>query len=504
MSRGGSRNAVATFLVATALVTLTAAAACWSFANGFILYYGDAQAHLNISRGLIDSRTPGYDQLGTVWLPVLHVLCLPFVGNDWLWSTGLAGAIPVGLCFVLGGVCFFLAAHELYATHWAAAISLACLVLNPNLLYLAVIPMTEAVFLSALFAALLAILKFRSTHRRRWLVLAILASWTLSLTRYDGWFLIPFLVAWLACLAPGKKIRTFFVLGILASLAPAYWIFHSWWETGHALDFYSGPYSAKAIQASKSYPGYHDWFTALHYYSKTSQLCAGSALLCLGLVGFFCAYRRRALSPLLFLALTPFFYVWSMHSSGGTPIHIPPLWPYSYYNSRYGIAAVPLCALAAGAIVISLPDRHRQFALLLPLLAVSPWLAHPSRQSWICWKESEVNSVDRRAWTAAGVHFLQTHYRPGQTILTSVGDVTGIYCRARIHLSQTINIGNGPTWFLATLRPDLFHPAPWVVLQQGDALEASLKGARAPYAPVASFPTSQYSPTLRILKRKSP
>ena len=37
------------------------------------------ESHLNISRALIDSRTPGYDQLGTVWLPVLHLLCLPFV-----------------------------------------------------------------------------------------------------------------------------------------------------------------------------------------------------------------------------------------------------------------------------------------------------------------------------------------------------------------------------------------------------------------------------------------
>ncbi len=75
----------------------------WLFSHGYLLYYGDAQAHLNISRSIIDSRTPGYRQLGNVWLPILHVICLPFVGNNWLWTTGLAGTIPVALCFVISG-----------------------------------------------------------------------------------------------------------------------------------------------------------------------------------------------------------------------------------------------------------------------------------------------------------------------------------------------------------------------------------------------------------------
>ena len=80
----------------------------WLYLQGYILYYGDAQAHLNISRSIIDSRTPGYEQIGTVWLPALHLICLPFVRNDWLWSTGLAGTIPVAICFVIAGTCFYL------------------------------------------------------------------------------------------------------------------------------------------------------------------------------------------------------------------------------------------------------------------------------------------------------------------------------------------------------------------------------------------------------------
>src|SRR4051812_19767499 len=65
----------------SSLLVLGALAAWCSFANGWILYYGDAEAHLNIARRVIDSRTPGYEQIGTVWLPLPHVLMLPFVGN---------------------------------------------------------------------------------------------------------------------------------------------------------------------------------------------------------------------------------------------------------------------------------------------------------------------------------------------------------------------------------------------------------------------------------------
>src|SRR5690242_5209130 len=56
-------------LVAASLCTLAALAVAWCFHHGYILYYGDAQSHLNLSRSILDSRTPGYDQLGTVWLP---------------------------------------------------------------------------------------------------------------------------------------------------------------------------------------------------------------------------------------------------------------------------------------------------------------------------------------------------------------------------------------------------------------------------------------------------
>lgn len=490
-----------TAVVVVLLSAVISLATLWCFHYGYILYYGDAQAHLNISRSVIDSRTPGYDQIGTVWLPLLHVICLPFVMNNSLWSSGLAGTIPVAVCFVVAGLCFHLAARDIYQNSVAASVVVACFALNPNVLYLASIPMTEVVFLAGLATLLFAMFRFRNTQKTRFVCLGILSVCTMSLTRYDGWFFIPFASLGFARFARKRRWLTLFLFGTMASCAPLYWIAHNWWETGHPLDFYSGPYSPMAIQGSKPYPGYHDWKLAVLYYSAAAELCAGWPLLLLGCAGLACAVAKKLFTPLFFLLLTPVFYIWSIHSSGATPIHVPQLWPFTYYNTRYGIAVVPLAAFAAGAIVLALPAAFRRFAFFLPLLSLAVWSARPSPENWICWKESQVNSVARRAWTTASSDFLRAKYRPGDGVLARFSDVTGIFCRARIPLAETLHEGNGPAWFAATSRPDLFHPEYWAIAQQGDPLSAALNRAEAaPYRVNHQIRVND-APAIEIYKR---
>jgi hypothetical protein len=477
-----------------AIVTL---AAYWVFRNGFVLYYGDAQCHLNLSRSIIDSRTPGYDQIGTVWLPILHVICLPFVGSMQLWSTGLAGTIPVACCFVVAGTAFYLAARQTYRSCRAAWVVILCLALNPNLLYLGSIPMTEVVFLAGLAALLLSLVRFELSRRWGWIALGVGASWWMSLTRYDGWFLIPFAAVWFAWSAKRNGWLVFLIFGGLASLAPAYWVAHNWWETGNALAFYNGPYSAIAIQGDRLYPGYHNWLLAFEYYVKAGQLCAGWTLFLLGIAGAVCAFVRGVYRPVLFLLLTPAFYTWSVHSSKN-PIFVPQLPPHGYYNSRYGIAVVAFAAFASGALVISIRARWAMLATVVPALAMLPWVLQPSKENWICWKESQVNSEARRAWTKLGADFMEAHYQAGQGILTpsASDDLTGIYCRARIPLHETINVGNGPIWMANTSRPLLIHEAEWLVDQQNDEIFHAV----SPYRQVLPIQVKG-APVLRIEKR---
>jgi hypothetical protein len=490
-------------IVCALLCLLVFLSALWCLHREYILYYGDAQAHLNISRSIIDSRTPGYDQLGTVWLPILHVICLPFVMNDSLWSSGLAGAIPVAVCFVIAGSCFYLAARDVYQSSIAAAVVVACFATNPNILYLASIPMTEVVFLAGLAIMLLALFRFRATQKRKFVWLGVAAVWSMSLTRYDGWFLIPFASIGVALFAKSRRWLILTVFGVTASLAPLYWTAHNWWETGRALDFYNGPYSPTAIQGSNPYPGYHDWKRAVLYYSAAAELCSGWPLLMLGCIGAGCAAVKKVTTPLLFLLLTPLFYVWSIHSSGATPIHVPQLWPFTYYNTRYGIAVLPLAAFAAGAITLALPVRLRRFAFVLPLLSVAIWILRPSPENWICWKESQVNSIARRAWTDRSANFLRANYRSGDGTLARFSDLTGIFCRARIPLAEVLHEGNGPAWFAATSRPDLFHPALWAIAQQGDFVSAAMnRTANAPYR-ISKNVAVKDAPLIEIYRRIS-
>lgn len=474
-------------------------AAFWCLRHQYVLYYGDAQAHLNISRGLIDSRTPGYDQIGTVWLPILHVICLPFVGNDYLWSTGLAGTIPVAFCFVAAGLFFFLAARDIYGSSIPAFVVVACFALNPNVLYLASIPMTEVVFLAGLAVLLFSLFRFRRTQNIYLLPVALVASWWMSLTRYDGWFLIPFATLAFALFAKRWKLPIFVAFATLAALAPAYWIAHNWWETSNPLDFINGPYSPVAIQKGAWYPGYHDWILAIRYYSAASRLCAGWPLVLLGSIGLICAAKRKSLLPNLFLLLTPAFYIWSMHSSA-SPIHVPHLWPFSYYNTRYGIAAVAAASFASGAFASVLETKWRKLTFLIPLISVLPWLFHPSQQNWICWKESEVNSLSRRAWTAQAADFVKRNYVPGTGILASASDVTGIFCKMPLPLRETLNIGNGPSWIATTSRPDLIHQELWAVAQQGDDLARHLGVPGSAYQVTTAIEVPK-APPLLIYKR---
>jgi hypothetical protein len=78
-------------LLALLLTAISAAAIGFCAAGGYTLYDGDAEAHLNIARRVLDSRTPGSEQLGTVWLPLPHVLMLPFVMHWNWWRGGVGG-----------------------------------------------------------------------------------------------------------------------------------------------------------------------------------------------------------------------------------------------------------------------------------------------------------------------------------------------------------------------------------------------------------------------------
>ncbi len=92
-----------TILLLTAIsAALSVGALIFYYHQGAILLYGDAVAHIHIARRVFDSRTPGLFQLGTVWLPLPHLLDIPFIVNDRLWQTGLGASIPSMIAYIAG------------------------------------------------------------------------------------------------------------------------------------------------------------------------------------------------------------------------------------------------------------------------------------------------------------------------------------------------------------------------------------------------------------------
>ncbi|MGO9097871.1 MAG: glycosyltransferase family 39 protein [Bryobacteraceae bacterium] len=491
------------------LAALSAAAIAYFYAQGSLLYYGDATAHLNIARSILDTRTPGWRQFGTVWLPLPHLLMLPFARSDWLWQTGLAGAIPSGLCFVAAGLLVFLAARRAFSSGEAGVAACLLLALNPNLLYLQSIAMSEAAFLATLAALLYFTVRFRERQGFGWVIAAGLAACAGSLARYEGWFLIPFVALCFLVAAGRRRWLAALVFAAIAGLGPLAWLAHNWWYSGNAFDFYNGPYSAQAIyklaldRGLARYPGDHEWTKAWLYFRTAVQLCAGWPLVWLGAAGAVAALLKKVFWPLALLALPPVFYICSMYSSG-TPIFVPQLWPFSYYNTRYGLAALPLLALAAGALVAVAPARFRRLAALLVVLAgISGWLAFPRQAGWICWKESQVNSVARRAWTGQAADFLRVEYRAGDGVLFFFGDLAGVFQQAGIPLRETLHQGNEPLWWGAVARPDLFLWEKWAVAVAGDPVSLAMGRAKksGPRYDCVKTITVQGAPAIEIYRR---
>jgi len=470
-----------TSLVGQIAAGISLLAFLYYFRHGDLLLYGDAVAHINIARRVFDSRTPGLLQLGTVWLPLPHLLMIPFLLSDSAWQTGIGGSIPSLLSYVLGTVGIFrLMRRALSAgtqsdsadriSAWVAAIVYAA---NPNLIYMQSTAMTESLYLALFIWAVAHFSEFvqaansadksarsgSSSLTKCGLCLA-----AACLTRYDGWFLAAVLFAAALCVlftsrtinhAPRKGFVRFL---LLAAAAPALWLAYNGAVYRNPLEFANGPYSARAIEQKSTMPtnpGTRDLPVAFSYFLKAGEanMMEGGwqklwvVVLLAAAVGVLVSNRR--LSPLLLLGVPLPFYALSL-AYGGVPIYVPAWWPFSYYNVRFGLELVPAfaCALALVVYFAVALARNRSQRTIIGLSAVvlvsvsyvSVWRAQP-----ICYREAWVNSRTRIAFETELAANLRLLPRDA-TFLMYLGDHVGALERAAIPLRHTINEGNHRPW----------------------------------------------------------
>jgi hypothetical protein len=398
----------------------SAAAILWSWRHGAMLNYGDAVAHLHIARRVFDSRTPRFSQLGSVWLPLPHILLLPFVQNYMWWATGLAAIIPSSLSYVASCAGIYRLARN-WLDPAPAALALVFFALNPNLLYLQTTAMTEPLFLCEFIWIVVWLVEWRSAidsetaaasselrsassaRLQACIAVALVAA---VFTRYDGW-IIAF-IAWsgvaitlLRHAAKGERGRlaapAFWLATVAIAAAPLLWFLYNSVCFGDWLYFARGPFSARAIELRTAssgggppHPGWHSPWVGLLFYLKVSELDSVAApgwgnvwcniVLASAALGTAATWlveksaaRRRALAWTLLLWVPVPFYAWSV-AYGSVPIFFPAWWPYTWYNTRYGLELLPALALGLGFAAQLLAGALRRIkfpsvAVALPRLA---------------------------------------------------------------------------------------------------------------------------------------
>jgi hypothetical protein len=470
------------------VVWLAAGVSLFSFLfflrHGDVLLYGDAVAHMGIARRVFDSRTPGLLQLGTVWLPLPHLLMIPFLLSDWMWQTGAGGSIPSLIAFVFGAVGIFRLVRGTLrpsagepgpaarTAAWGAAV---IYVANPNLIYLQATAMTEALYLALFIWAVVYFSEFVQGEDALTKCSLCLAG--ACLTRYDGWFLAGVLavaalaVTWRRAGAAALLRRRFVVFALLLAAVPVLWVVYNAAVYRNPLEFANGPYSAKAIEQKTAVPGFppHPGTQNLHvaaaYFLKAGELNLaagnwGRLWLLLAVVGIasvvFAKHiglagenGRTSLWPLLLLWTPLPFYMLSI-AYGGVPVFLPRWWPDSIYNARYGLQLLPAFALFTALAVYFAAGfaRNRRvraaFAgVMLALVAASYAWTWGNRA--ICFQEAWINSRTRLALEAELGAYLRA-MPLNSTILIYLGDHVGALQRAGIPLRRTINEGNHRVW----------------------------------------------------------
>ena len=449
-------------------------AAMWGWRNGALLNYGDAVGHLHIARRVFDSHQPRFSQLGSVWLPLPHILLIPFVQVYRWWATGLAAVFPSAIAYLAACAGIYRLARR-WLTRASAALTLAFFATNPNLLYLQTTAMTEPLFVCEMIWIAVWMVEWRAgldadakkNGRLLWSIALVLVA--AIFTRYDGWVMA--LLSWVAIgltLLRRRQLRSpaFWVASIAIAAAPTAWFIYNAAAFGDWLYFARGPYSAKAIEIRTSspgfppHPGWHDPWVSLIFYVKCAEMDAaaaawGNVLLTLSLIGAAWAWiaaRPRMLAWTLLLALPVPFYAYSI-AYGSVPIFLPVWWPHSYYNLRYGIELLPWLALSMGFAAQLCVGAVRQFkpyefqsrwanitaAVLFAVVALNA--IQMVRERPLVYVEGTKNIQAHRPYELAIPPVLRALLaeRPGGVLLTITSSDPQIVALTGIPLRQTIN-----------------------------------------------------------------
>ena len=450
-------------LIGAAAAALGTAAALYYAQLGLTLAHYDAKAHLVVSRRILDSLTPGWEQVGAVWLPLPHLLNMLPVQVDVLYRTGLFAVVLSIASHALAAGSIASTILALTGSRAGAAAGAALYAANPNVLYLQSTPMTEPMLfgLSTLQVCLFT----------RWVL-----SGTLHAPKVLGWVTV------LACLTRYEAWPITAACFVMSAFA--------WWRRGHAWRRLAPEYARLAVYPvatvvlfmafSRLTVG--EWFVSSDFFVPDETL-AGQPVTVLEKMAEGTAalggewWLRLSLTALAVVSLL------ALASPGRAPMAIAlslcasAALPVSAYLTGHPFRIryeVPL--IVAGALLIGtatgvsrrLAPAIAGAALLLVMMEMPPFARHAPM---LHEAQIDQNAPARRDVTAC----LKEGYRGG-SVMVSMGAL-GHYMQEMsadgFAIRDFLHEGNGPLWDSAFTR----GPAPlveWVLVEEeaegGDAI----------------------------------
>lgn len=449
--------------------------------NGLGVAYNDARSHLDISRRVVENLTPGFAQLGSVWLPLPHLLSTLTIWNDFMWHSGLAGAIQSMIAFVATGIMIYLFLKVLGVGLFGRLVGVAVFAFNLNILYMQSTAMTELLLIGTMTAAVYQLLMW---HKEGTMIRLLQSGFWIMLStmiRYDGWFLLIFAFALIFIHALRKwgyktaeGILVLFTT--LASFGIILWLFWNLMIFKDPLYFAFGPYSANAQQTQLEAAGVLETKRNLPFSIQTYVYAmvynAGFFTFALGVIGMIMFWFDTKIKGDLRIAaialIAPLFFNILALFLGHSVLFVQGLHGNSWFNVRYGLMMVPTIAIFVGYLV------HKLKAVRIVLLALLVFI------SAFSFTNHDTVTIDDALVGASGKNvsevssWLKSNAGDKEGfVLISAASHDAIIFSSGLPIKKFIHEGTNEYWKDATAHPTRW--ARWIVLRTNDTSDQTFR-----------------------------
>lgn len=463
------------------LTTISISVFVYFLNNGLGLNYNDARSHLDIGRRVVEGLKPGLAQLGSVWLPLPHILMIPTVWNDFFWHTGLSGALQSMVAYVGIGVLIYLYLKELGVGILARLLAVAVFALNLNVLYLQSTAMTELLLMATTMAASFYLLRFFKHEQMVDLVKS--AFWVMlsTLARYDGWFLFVMSLAVLGLYIAKKRgfknaEGALILYSSLAGLGIFLWFVWNLLIFKDPLYFAFGPYSAHAQQSSIEQAGelvtkgniifsIKTYFYALLYNANTFLAIIGF----IGAIWYWFSRKVPANYKLAtFILSAPLIFNIIALYLGHSVLFIQGISGDTWFNVRYGVVIVPFIAIFIGILF----DRIKNFRVVLVGLIIFMLFFQFHSFDAATIDDARTGASQKNVTEVSGWLNKNAGNQAG-FVLISAASHDAIIFSSGLPMNRFIHEGTGKYWQEATANPEQW--AKWIIMRTNDESDQTWK-----------------------------